>query len=77
MSDADNYAAMDMAHEFCENNAHCDKWHCPFNKTRSEDTITVDATGKVWQRIETDHGTIAYYCNGILVSDVKKEDGEV
>ena len=30
MSDADNFAAMDMAHEFCDADEHCDKWHCPY-----------------------------------------------
>ncbi len=36
MSDADNYAAMDMAHEFCEKEAHCEQWHCPFNRKEED-----------------------------------------
>lgn len=30
MDDATTFAVMDMAHEFCHVEEHCDKWHCPY-----------------------------------------------
>lgn len=33
--------------------------------------ITTDAFGREWQHIETDHGTIAHYLEGKLVSETE------
>ena len=30
MTDADLYSSYDMAHEFCDPDEFCNKWHCPF-----------------------------------------------
>lgn len=30
MDDSNTFAVMDMAHELCHFDEHCDKWHCPY-----------------------------------------------